>query len=76
MEDKTKEVKQSIEDMMKGLQGLVAFTESQTKNVFENMGKAEAKKFAKTMEQMKFSDTIVNLKKEVEVLKKTFNSMK
>jgi phage-related protein len=71
-----KEIKQSIEDMMKGLQGLVAFTESQTKNVFENMGKAEAKKFAKTMEQMKFSDTITNLKKEVEGLKKTFNTMK
>lgn len=74
--DANKEVKKSIEDMMKGLNGLVAFTESKTKSMFEGMGKAEAKKFAKTMDEVKFSDNILNLKKELEVLKKTFNNMK
>jgi septation ring formation regulator EzrA len=73
MEDKTKDVKKSVEDMLAGLNGIVAFAEKSTKGVFENMGKVESKKFVKTMQEMQFSENILKLKKEVEGLKKTFN---
>lgn len=75
MEDK-KQIENSVKQMLAGLDGLVKFTEKSTKGMFENMGKAEAKKFAKAMQQMQFSENIVNLKNEVEGLKKSFNKMK
>lgn len=71
-----KQMEDSVKQMLAGLEGLVQFTEQSTKGMFENMGKTEAKRFAKAMQQMKFSENIVNLKNEVEDLKKSFNKMK
>lgn len=68
-------LKESVELMLKGLNGIVSQAEKSTKGMFENMGKAEAKKFAKTMKAMNFNENILNLKSEVEVLKKTFKQM-
>lgn len=65
----------SMNQMMLGLNGILKLTEQNTKAVFEGMGKAEAKKFAKTMEDMKFHDSINTLKSEVEKLKKQFKQV-
>lgn len=67
------EITASVDQMLKGLDGMVKFAEKATKDHFAGLGQEEAVKFAKQMDDMKFHDTMKNFRKEAESLKNIFN---